>query len=97
MIGVISYGAGNVGSVVNIIKKVGGQVGVVTSPEHILNYEAIVLPGVGAFDNAMQKLDNNGWLQPLHVYAVDEKKPLLGICLGMQLLTRGSEEGDREG
>ena len=97
MIAVIDYGMGNIGSICNIIERVGGEVMVLSSPSLLSNQSAVILPGVGAFDDAMNKLESNGWTDPLKRYALTDKRLLLGICLGMQLLTRRSEEGIKKG
>ena len=92
MISVIDYGAGNIGSVLNMIRKVGGKAAATSQPGDLLGAKKILLPGVGSFDNAMQKLDHLGLIQPLRECA-KAGIPLFGICLGMQLLSDGSEEG----
>ena len=96
-IGVIDYGIGNVSSICNIIQKVGSEVKVLSSPEMIENVTAIILPGVGSFDKAMCKLEEGGWIEPLYKHAVVNNKFFLGICLGMQLLTKNSQEGKEKG
>lgn len=96
-IAVVDYGAGNIGSICNIIHKTGADVDVLSSPEGIANADSIILPGVGAFDNAINKLEEGGWVEPLSKYAMVDRKPLLGICLGMQLFTRSSQEGVKKG
>lgn len=92
MISIINYGMGNVGSVLNMFKRIGVQANIVNTSEEILKAEKILLPGVGAFGNAMNLIDEKGFRNALHVKALEEKIPMLGICLGMQLLTNGSEE-----
>ena len=94
---IIDYGAGNLKSIVNIISKAGGSSEIVNSPDEINSADAIILPGVGAFDHAIKNLDKKGWRQPLYNYAINDKKPILGLCLGMQIMTRGSEEGAAKG
>lgn len=92
MIVVVDYGAGNIGSVLNMIRKVGGQATASAKPEELRSAQKILLPGVGSFDNAMGKLDQLELVQPLQDCAA-AGIPLFGICLGMQLLSYGSEEG----
>jgi glutamine amidotransferase len=92
MITIIDYGAGNIGSVLNMIRHVGGRAEVTTSAADILSAEKILLPGVGSFDNAMTRLAALGFVEPLKERA-GVGAPLLGICLGMQLLGDASEEG----
>jgi len=96
-IGVIDYGCGNIGSVVNIVRKSGGSIEVVDSPDLIPFFDALILPGVGSFDNAMCKIEEDGWKDQIYKHTITSNKILLGICLGMQLLTRGSEEGKKQG
>jgi glutamine amidotransferase len=92
LITVIDYGAGNIGSVLNMIKHVGGKAEVARDAEGVLTAQKILLPGVGSFDNAMTRLAALGLVEPLKQRA-REGFPFLGICLGMQLLANGSEEG----
>nr|BCN22188.1 imidazole glycerol phosphate synthase subunit [Vibrio cholerae] len=88
---------GNIGSVVNIIKHIGYPVQVISSKEEVLNAEKLIFPGVGHWDNGVKKLNESG-LKSAILEAVNERKiPLMGICLGMQLLFKTSEEGDKEG
>jgi glutamine amidotransferase len=97
MIAVVDYGMGNLGSVYNMLKRIGVESAITGSAEHISKADKIILPGVGAFDAAMQRITDSGLRQVLSQKASIEKVPVLGICLGMQLLTRGSEEGIIEG
>lgn len=93
---VIDYGAGNIGSVLNMIKHVGGTAEVARDASGVLDAKKILLPGVGSFDNAVTRLANLGLIDPLKARAA-ENIPFLGICLGMQLLAYRSEEGTLEG
>jgi glutamine amidotransferase len=94
MIAIIDYGLGNLGSVQNILKKVGCSDSIITlSPEAIANADKIILPGVGSFDNGMTQLKNLGLIEILNQEVLKNSKPILGICLGMQLMTQSSEEG----
>jgi imidazole glycerol-phosphate synthase subunit HisH len=97
MITVIDYGMGNLGSVANMFKRVGAACEITGDPEKISKAKKILLPGVGAFDSAMERINNSGLLPILNDKALKEKIPVLGICLGMQLLTKGSEEGKLPG
>ncbi len=92
MIHVVDYGTGNVGSVLNMIRKVGGEARASGDPGELSRATKLLLPGVGSFDNAVQKLGKLG-LPDLLRDKAREGVPLLGICLGMQLLSDGSEEG----
>ena len=96
MITVIDYGAGNIGSVLNMIKHVGGQAEVTGEPIGVLRATKILLPGVGSFDNAMTRLARLGLTDALKEQA-HAGVPFLGICLGMQLLAQQSEEGSLPG
>lgn len=96
MIVVVDYGAGNIGSVLNMIRKAGGQATASSQPETLSSAQKLLLPGVGSFDNAMNKLERLKLIQPIHDCAA-AGIPLFGICLGMQLLSHGSEEGALSG
>jgi imidazole glycerol-phosphate synthase subunit HisH len=93
MILVVDYGMGNLGSIVNMFRRIGVQVVVARDPESVGTAKKILLPGVGSFDAAMSRVAASGFREVLDHKAEVEKVPILGICLGMQLLTRGSEEG----
>jgi len=67
------------------------------TPEQVMKAEKLLLPGVGAFDAGMQNLNNSGMIDALNEKVLNQKTPMLGICLGMQLLTKGSEEGKLPG
>lgn len=97
MIAVIDYGIGNVNSIVNMLKKIGVEAILAKQPEDILKADKLILPGVGSFDTGMQKLKDSGLMDNLVEHAISKGKPLLGICLGMQMLGRCSEEGSEEG
>lgn len=97
MITVIDYGLGNLGSIRNMFKRIGAPVQVTSDLHLIAAAEKLLLPGVGAFDNAMARINEIGLRTVLDRKALVEKTPILGICLGMQLLTRGSEEGQLPG
>lgn len=93
---IVDYGMGNLASIQNMIKKVGGEAVVSSNPEELLNASALIFPGVGAFDNAITKLEESG-LKDSILNFVESGRPFLGICLGMQLLLDGSEEGELKG
>lgn len=97
MISIVNYGAGNLASVANMIRKAGGAAVVVNHPEELLQARKIILPGVGAFDRGMQLLQEGGWSDVLNQKVLAEQVPVLGICLGMQLMCRSSEEGTLPG
>ncbi len=97
MIAVIDYDMGNVGSIQNMLKRI-GEDSVVTSGEADLREASgLILPGVGAFDTGMEHLEHTGLLPVLHELVLVKEIPVLGICLGMQLLSERSEEGQRPG
>ena len=97
MITIINYGMGNLGSVQNMLKRIGVKSVISSEINEIEKAEKILLPGVGAFDAAISKIDELN-LRPILTYMAKEKKvPFLGICLGMQLLTESSEEGVLKG
>lgn len=93
MITIINYGLGNLGSVQNMLKRLNVPCKITFDVKEIEDAEKILLPGVGAFDSAIQKIDELNLRSVLVHKATIDKIPFLGICLGMQLLTRGSEEG----
>ncbi|EAY29763.1 imidazole glycerol phosphate synthase subunit HisH [Microscilla marina] len=93
MITIIDYGIGNLGSVFNMFKKIGAKAKVTSNLSEIEQAEKLLLPGVGAFDKAMTKINEGRLREVLDYKALEQKVPLLGICLGMQLLTESSEEG----
>lgn len=93
MITVIDYQTGNIGSIVKMIKKAGGEAVFSSDLEQIETAEKLILPGVGSFDIGMQKLTELGFVDVLKRRVIKDKIPILGICLGMQLLAERSEEG----
>ena len=97
MVTIVNYGMGNLGSVQNMLKRIGVKSIISSDINEIEKAEKILLPGVGAFDAAISKIDELN-LRPVLTYMAKEKKvPFLGICLGMQLLTESSEEGVLKG
>ncbi len=93
MITIIDYNMGNIASIENMLKKIGETTIVSKDPSMIKEAEKIILPGVGAFDYGMKNLNNLGITDILKKKVYEDNTPLLGICLGMQLLTQNSEEG----
>ena len=91
MVSIIDYDAGNVRSVENILRVMGQEYRITSSAEEILSADRIILPGVGAFGDAMEKLTSRGLVEVIHE-AVHRNIPFLGICLGQQLLFEESEE-----
>lgn len=96
MITIIDYGMGNLGSVMNMLKKVGVGSRISTCLDDILTAEKLILPGVGSFDNGVRNLRELGYFDAIK-HVVEEGTPILGICLGMQLLAKTSEEGELAG
>jgi len=98
MIGIIDFGIGNLGSVRRAVARLGAEPLIVTSPQMLFRVDHMILPGVGGFADGMALLQSGGWVEPIRNRVQRDKKPLLGICLGMQLLaSRGSEGGYFEG
>ncbi len=97
MITIVDYGLGNLSSIKSMLRRLGYQSVITSDPEIIAGADRIILPGVGAFDNGMNNLRERGFEPVLNKKALEEKVPILGICLGMQLLAEGSEEGSEPG
>lgn len=96
MIAILDYGLGNIRSISNMLRKAGAQSFVAATADELRGAERAILPGVGSFDAGMQRLDRSG-LRPALEDHVAAGRPLLGICLGMQMLGRSSEEGTAPG
>lgn len=97
MIKIVDYGMGNVGSIRNMLKKIGAPCEVVADPSDLASASKLILPGVGAFDSGMRRLEESGFIPALTELVQGKKTPILGICLGMQLMTQSSEEGTLPG
>lgn len=98
MIGIIDYGLGNLRSVLGAIEKLGFQGTISSEPGDLSQADKLILPGVGAFGDGIRNLKSRGLINPLNDLITKQRKPILGICLGFQLLSEGSEEyGDHEG
>jgi imidazole glycerol-phosphate synthase subunit HisH len=93
MVAIVDYGVGNLASIKNMLKKVGADATITSDEKTISDANKILLPGVGAFDTCAKKLNDSGLLPCLNDMVLAKKTPVLGICVGMQLLTMGSEEG----
>lgn len=93
MVTIIDYGVGNLSSIKNMLKKIGVESEVSSDPKVLTSAEKIILPGVGAFDTCAKKLKASGLLEVLNKKVLGERIPVLGVCVGMQLLMNGSEEG----
>ncbi len=97
MIVIIDYGMGNVGSIRNMLKHCGHDAVISRETAAIRAAQKLILPGVGSFDAGMRNLHAFGLVDLLTEVVLDRQTPILGICLGMQLLSRGSEEGSSPG
>tara|TARA_Y100000766_G_C18897604_1_gene601740 strand:+ start:1639 stop:2250 length:612 start_codon:yes stop_codon:yes gene_type:complete len=97
MVVVIDYGMGNLGSVLNMIKKIGYKCTISSEKDVINSANKLILPGVGSFDNGINQLKKYNLVDLLNKKVLVEKTPILGICLGMQLMTNSSEEGSQKG
>ena len=93
IIGIIDYGMGNLLSVQNAIEYIGQKVKIISNPAEIKSVDKLILPGVGAFDDCVQNLKSNGFIESLNEEVLINKVPILGICLGMQVMALSSEEG----
>jgi imidazole glycerol-phosphate synthase subunit HisH len=94
---VVDYGMGNIGSILNMGRAAGGRLVRSNSAKEISLASKLILPGVGAFDQAVANLRARGFIDAINHAVLERRVPVLGICLGMQLFTRGSEEGDLPG
>lgn len=97
MIAVIDYGSGNTGSILNILNRVGAEARLVSDSTSISEADGLVLPGVGSFDNVVDSLERSKLLPAIQASVFERKRPLLGICVGMQMLFDSSEEGVKPG
>lgn len=97
MITIIDYGMGNIGSVENMLRRYRIPYAISSDPSEIERAGKLLLPGVGAFDAGVLKLRNSGIWTAMEVAVRERNAHFLGVCLGMQLLAKGSEEGDSEG
>jgi glutamine amidotransferase len=92
-VGIVNYGMGNLGSVRRAFEELGARPFLAERPEALRDADRLVVPGVGAFGEGMARLRAGGWTDVLHTLVRDEGRPLLGICLGMQMLARWGDEG----
>ena len=97
MITILDYGMGNLGSIQNMFKRIGVSAEITGDIEVLGRARKILLPGVGAFDSAMMRINQSGLRDVLNRKVLQDRVPVLGICLGMQLLTESSEEGQLPG
>lgn len=97
MITIVDYGVGNLESILNMFKRIGVKAQISGDVSEIEKAEKILLPGVGSFDAAMKKMKEKNLIEVLNIKALEEKIPVMGICLGMQLMLEESEEGQEKG
>jgi glutamine amidotransferase len=98
LIGIVDYGVGNLASLAGALKRVGAEPVVSADPATLMQCAKLILPGVGAFGEAMRQLQDRGLVEPLTRYAMTDRRPVLGICLGCQLFaTVGEEFGEHRG
>jgi glutamine amidotransferase len=97
MVTIIDYGVGNLASIKNMLKKAGSDSLISSDEGDILAAKKLILPGIGAFDACSEKLNQSGLINALNKKVLEDKTPILGICVGLQLLLNGSEEGKLPG
>ncbi|PKV48784.1 glutamine amidotransferase [Aquimarina sp. MAR_2010_214] len=97
MIKIVNYGSGNIQAILNIYKQLNIECFVANTPQELLGATKLVLPGVGAFDETMDQLIRSGFKKELDHLVLEEKIPVMGICVGMQILAKRSEEGELDG
>ena len=93
MISLIDYGVGNINAFLNIFKQLGIAANKASTAEEVKRASKLILPGVGAFDDAMQRLNESGMRDALQQAVIVDKIPVIGICVGMQMLANRSDEG----
>ena len=92
MIAIINYGSGNVRAIGNIYDNLKIPYAIINQPTHLSDFNKVILPGVGAFDETMKMLNESGFKEELNKVALIDQKPVLGICVGMQILANSSDE-----
>jgi glutamine amidotransferase len=97
MIGIINYGSGNIQAIANIYNRNNTPFEIINEPGQIKKVDNLILPGVGAYDAAMKVLNSSGLRDALDEAVLIQRKPILGICVGMQILGEGSDEGECTG
>lgn len=97
MIAIVNYGLGNVQAIANIYKSKNVPAKIASNATELHGVDRIILPGVGAFDHAMKRLNQSGMRELIEAMVIEKKMPLLGICVGMQMLARRSDEGAMNG
>ncbi len=97
MIGIVNYGSGNIQAIANIYNRANIPFTIISDYEQMKKADKLILPGVGAFDATMKVLNNSGLREALDEQVLVSGKPVLGICVGMQILSKASEEGEIRG
>ncbi len=97
MIGIVDYGSGNLQAIATIYKNLNIDCQIITNPFDLKKADKLILPGVGAFDATMQQLIDSGLRDELNNLVINKKVPILGICVGLQIMGFGSDEGDLQG
>jgi glutamine amidotransferase len=97
MITIVNYGVGNLASIKNMLKKAGFESELATDEKTIGKASKIILPGIGAFDHCMSEFNKSGLRNIVTKQVLEQKTPVLGICVGLQMLMEGSEEGTEQG
>lgn len=97
LVTIVNYGLGNIQAFANIYKRLNIAFNIASSSMELRAADKIILPGVGAFDWAMTRLNDSGMRESLDELALEKKKPVLGICVGMQMMAKRSDEGMLEG
>lgn len=97
MIAIINYGLGNVAAISNVYQRLGLFAVVANKSEDLAGASHLILPGVGAFDHAMELLNQSGMREELDKLVIHDRIPVLGICVGMQMMAKRSDEGSQQG
>jgi glutamine amidotransferase len=97
MITIVDYGLGNIAAFANVYKKANIEVAIAKTADHLKGASKLILPGVGHFDHAMELLQQSGMRDTLDNLVLRDKVPVIGVCVGMQILARSSEEGKLPG
>ena len=97
MIKIIDYGVGNIKAFVNLYKRLGVEIEIAYNNKSLINASKLILPGVGHFDYAMNKFAESGMMNTVNNLVLNKKVPVLGICVGMQIMAKSSDEGSKKG